>query len=191
MELVQRRCAQVKDYNSLPYESVLLADRYIDLLITVTQRQSESERKELLCATVDHYEKLTTRASEEQVRNPLDQLFEKDSKNEVPKAVILQGDSGYGKTFTVKIMLDWASGNKFKDLFDLVFHLECRKLNAILGENSLVDLLNRSSCFTSETEEVLKDKKMKLLFVIDGFDELKFSFQEESRVPPKDHQSFC
>ncbi|XP_031418813.1 NACHT, LRR and PYD domains-containing protein 1 homolog [Clupea harengus] len=178
---------KVKEYNSRPGENVLLPDRYTELLIVETHRNQREREEEIRCRGEDHQQVLKTRASEAYNRITVDQLFKPDDGGDVPKAVILQGNSGHGKSFTVqKIMYDWASGIVFKDLFHLVLHLKCKELNEISEAHSLVDLLSYCPSFTSETAEVLKDSKMKVLFLIDGFDELKFSFEKTSTVPPKD-----
>ncbi|XP_042565437.1 NACHT, LRR and PYD domains-containing protein 1 homolog [Clupea harengus] len=178
---------KVKEYNSLSGENVLLADRYTELLIVETHRKQKEREEEIRCRGEDHQQVLKTRASEAYERITVDQLFKPDKDGDVPKAVILQGHSGYGKSFTAqKIMYDWASGKVFKDLFNLVLHLKCKELNDISEACSLVDLLSYCPSLTSETEEVLKDSNMKVLFLIDGFDELKFSFEKTSTVPPKD-----
>ena len=177
----------MKEYNSGPGENVLLADRYTELLIVETHRKQREREEEIRCRGEDHQQVLKTRASEAYSRITVDQLFKPDDGGDVPKAVILQGHSGHGKSFTAqKIMYDWASGKVFKDLFHLVLHLKCKELNEISEACSLVDLLSYCPSFTSETAEVLKDSKMKVLFLIDGFDELKFSFEKTSTVPPKD-----
>ncbi|XP_042563063.1 NACHT, LRR and PYD domains-containing protein 1 homolog, partial [Clupea harengus] len=175
------------EYNSLAGENVLLPDRYTELLIVETHRKQREREEELRFRGKHHQQVLKTRASEAHNKITVDQLFKPDDRGDVPKAVILQGHSGYGKSFTAqKIMYEWASGGVFKDLFHLVLHLECKELNEISEAHSLVDLLSYCPDFTSETAEVLKDSKMKVLFLIDGFDELKFSFQNISTVPPKD-----
>ncbi|XP_042561117.1 NACHT, LRR and PYD domains-containing protein 1 homolog [Clupea harengus] len=177
----------VKEYNSGPGENVLLADRYTELLIVERNREQREREEEIRFRGKHHQQVLKTRASEAYSRISVDQLFKPDDGGDVPKAVILQGNSGHGKSITAqKIMYDWASGKVFKDLFHLVLHLKCKELNEISEACSLVDLLSYCPSFTSETAEVLKDSKMKVLFLIDGFDELKFSFEKTSTVPPKD-----
>ncbi|XP_031418588.1 NACHT, LRR and PYD domains-containing protein 1 homolog [Clupea harengus] len=174
---------KVKEYNSLSGENVLLADRYTELLIVETHRKQREREEEIRCRGEHHQQVLKTRDSEAYKRITVDQLFKPDDGGDVPKAVIMQGHSGHGKSFTAqKIMYDWASGKVLKDWFDLVFHLKCKELNEISEACSLVDLLS----VTNETVEVLRDSEMKVLFLIDGFDELKFSFEETNTVPPKD-----
>ncbi|XP_031419950.1 NACHT, LRR and PYD domains-containing protein 1 homolog [Clupea harengus] len=177
---------KVKEYNSGPGENVLLADRYTELLIVETHRKQREREEEIRSRGEHHQQVLKTRDSEAYSRITVDQLFKPDDGGDVPKAVILQGHSGHGKSFTAqKIMYDWSSGKVFKN-HHLVFHLKCKELNEISEAHSLVDLLSYSPSFTSETAEVLKDSNMKVLFLIDGFDELKFSFEKTSTVPPKD-----
>ncbi|XP_031419337.2 NACHT, LRR and PYD domains-containing protein 1 homolog [Clupea harengus] len=178
---------KVKEYNSRPGENVLLSDRYTELLIVETHRKQREREEEIRCRGEHHQHVLKTRASDTYSRITVDQLFKPDGGGDVPKAVILQGHSGHGKSFTAqKIMYDWASGKVFEDLFHLVLHLKCKELNEISEAHSLMDLLSYCPSFTSETAEVLKDSKMKVLFLIDGFDELKFSFEKTSTVPLKD-----
>ncbi|XP_031418587.2 NACHT, LRR and PYD domains-containing protein 1 homolog [Clupea harengus] len=177
---------KVQEYNSGPGENVLLDDRYTELLIVETHRKQREREEEIRLRGEHHQQVLKTRASEAYSRISVDQLFKPDDRGDVPKAVILQGHSGHGKSFTAqKIMYDWASGKVF-NLFDLVLHLKCKEFNEISEAHSLVDLLSYSPSFTSATVEVLKDSKMNVLFLIDGFDELKFSFEKTSTVPPKD-----
>ncbi|XP_031418591.2 NACHT, LRR and PYD domains-containing protein 1 homolog [Clupea harengus] len=185
--LIDSNYENVMEYDYLSGENVLLADRYTELLIVKTHRKQTEIEEEKCFRGKHHQQLLKTRASEAHNRITVDQLFKPDDGGKVPKEVILQGQSGHGKSFTAqKIMYDWASGNVFKDLFHLVLHLKCKEFNEISEAHSLVDLLSYSPSFTSETAEVLKDSKMKVLFLVDGFDELKFSFEKTSTVPPKD-----
>uniref|UniRef100_A0A671NDT6 NACHT domain-containing protein n=1 Tax=Sinocyclocheilus anshuiensis TaxID=1608454 RepID=A0A671NDT6_9TELE len=78
-----------------------------------------------------------------------------------PSAIILQGNSGNGKTLTVqKIMLDWASGDLYKEQFDIVFHL---------------NLSNSCSLTSDQISQIIQHSPEKVLFIIDGFDELRLT----------------
>ncbi|XP_048106819.1 NACHT, LRR and PYD domains-containing protein 1 homolog isoform X2 [Alosa alosa] len=173
----------VEEYNALPGQDVLLADRYTELLI-IQKHRNQSEREEELRSRGDTLQQVfKTRASETHSRIHLDQLFKPKDCGSVPRAVILQGHSGHGKSFTVKkIMHDWAS-ELFKD-FILVFHLNCKELNLLSGEHSVVDLLRCDEEFTPVILRILRDSPGKVLFVIDGFDELRFSLNEITSVLP-------
>ncbi|XP_062406853.1 uncharacterized protein LOC134097920 isoform X2 [Sardina pilchardus] len=176
-------CETVREYNSLPGQDVLLADRYTELLI-IQRPRVPKEREEELRSRGDTLMRLfQTRASETHSIH-LDQLFKPKDRGSVPRAVILQGHSGHGKSFTVqKIMHDWASDLLFKDVI-LVFCLDCKVLNLLSGEHSVVDLLRCDQEFTPVILRILRDSPGKVLFVIDGFDELRLSLNEN--VLPSD-----
>ncbi|XP_048018723.1 NACHT, LRR and PYD domains-containing protein 1 homolog isoform X2 [Megalobrama amblycephala] len=98
-----------------------------------------------------------------------------DSKN-----VILQGDSGSGKSFIAqKIMLDWAS-KRFPygllEYFFVVFFLRCEELMCISEEMNLTELLSYSCSLTSDQiTQMLLRLPEGVFFIIDGFDELKLT----------------
>uniref|UniRef100_A0A673K9N9 NOD-like receptor family B, member 5 n=1 Tax=Sinocyclocheilus rhinocerous TaxID=307959 RepID=A0A673K9N9_9TELE len=89
--------------------------------------------------------------------------------------VILQGDSGSGKSIIVqKIMLDWASEAP-KNLY-VVFNLRCEELMCVSEEMNLIELLSYSCSLTSDQiSQMLQQSPEKMLFIIDGFDELRLT----------------
>ncbi len=89
--------------------------------------------------------------------------------------VILQGDSGSGKSFIAqKIMLDWAS-EASKNLY-VVFNLRCEELMCVSEEMNLIELLSYSCSLTSDQiSQMLQHSPEKVLFIIDGFDELRLT----------------
>ncbi|XP_067267953.1 NACHT, LRR and PYD domains-containing protein 1 homolog isoform X2 [Chanodichthys erythropterus] len=165
----------VTEYNSLPGEYVLLSERYTQPLILQTYRD-QVERQQELCSSGERFQQgLNSRNSHES--SYLNSLFDPDDHRISPSAIILQGNSGNGKTLTVqKIMLDWASGDIYKERFDIVFHLKCKEINCILGEKSLVEILSNSCSLSSDQiSEILQHSPEKVLFMIDGFDELRLT----------------
>lgn len=107
------------------------------------------------------------------VSTTVDQFFSPNESRDPPKAVILEGESGYGKSFMLqKIRFDWASGNLYQDKFDLVLHLDCKTLNTIkpTEKRSVLDLVSYHSKYTPLIEQKLKESPQKVLFLIDGFD---------------------
>lgn len=70
-------------------------------------------------------------------------------------------------------MSDWAFGRLYKDRFDFVFHLRCKELNQATGRKSLMDLLNYNQSSSSMIKQVLCQSPERVLFLVDGFDELK------------------
>lgn len=170
----------VEEYNSLPGEDVLLADRYTDLLIIQRHRPQDEREEELRSKGEKFQQVLQNRANDKHIT--LDQLFKPDDRGSVPRAVILQGHSGHGKSFTSrKIMHDWASELLFKD-FTLVFHLNCKVL---CKEHNVVDPLS-GQILTAMIWKMLRYCPEKVLFLIDGFDELSFSSDEITIVVPTD-----
>ncbi|KAM9325094.1 NACHT, LRR and PYD domains-containing protein 3-like [Gastrophryne carolinensis] len=102
-----------------------------------------------------------------------------------PMTVVLYGPRGVGKTMTSwKIMQDWASGNLYQDQFDFVFYLNCRELHRFTGKMNIVEFLSQACtppCSPDVLEPVLRDSgnHSRLLFVIDGFDELRWTLEDE------------
>ncbi|KAF4117656.1 NACHT, LRR and PYD domains-containing protein 1 homolog isoform X2 [Onychostoma macrolepis] len=165
----------VTEYNSLPGERVLLSERYTQPLILQRHRDQQEREEELRSSGEDFQQVLSSRSSDES--SHLNSLFNPDGHGISPSAVILQGNSGNGKTLTVqKIMLDWVSDKLYKERFDIVFHLKCKEINRIPGRKSLVEILSYSCNLTSdEISQILQQSPEKMLFIIDGFDELKLT----------------
>nr|XP_055059858.1 NACHT, LRR and PYD domains-containing protein 1 homolog [Misgurnus anguillicaudatus] len=180
----------VTEYNSLPGENVLLCERYTEPLI-IQRHRDQKEREEEISSKGESFQKvLSSRSSHESVLNS---LFHTDDHGITPRAVILQGNSGNGKSFVVqKIMMDWASGNLYKDQFDVVFHLKCKEINCISGEKSLLELLSWSCCLTSdEISQMLQRSSERVLFIIDGFDELRLPQDVYYMTSPTDPDKRC
>ncbi|KAK9980050.1 hypothetical protein ABG768_013448 [Culter alburnus] len=165
----------VTEYNSLPGEHALLSERYTQPLILQRHRDQKEREEEIRSRGERFQQVLRSRSSEDSVH--LNSLFDPDGHGISPRAVILQGNSGNGKSFTVqKIMMDWASGDLYKEQFDIVFHLKCKEINCIPGENSLVEILSYSCSLTSDQiSQILLHSPEKVLFIIDGFDELRLT----------------
>ncbi|CAM4607597.1 unnamed protein product [Leuciscus chuanchicus] len=175
---MKRICSEyqyVTEYNSLPGEHVLLSERFTQPLI-LRKHRDRKEREEEICSSGERLQQvLSSRSSGDSVH--LSSLFDPDDHGNSPSSVILQGNSGNGKSFTVqKIMMDWASGDFYKGRFDIVFHLKCKEINRIPGEKSLVEILSCSCSLSShEISQILQQSPEKVLVVIDGFDELKLT----------------
>ncbi|XP_037675808.1 NACHT, LRR and PYD domains-containing protein 9 [Choloepus didactylus] len=91
--------------------------------------------------------------------------------------VAMQGPRGVGKTtFLRRVMLEWAEGNFCKDRFTFVFFLDACGLNHV-KEASLVELISRDWPECSEPIEDIFSQPQKILFIIDGFEELKFDLE--------------
>ncbi|KAL2080889.1 hypothetical protein ACEWY4_022742 [Coilia grayii] len=101
--------------------------------------------------------------------------------------VILQGESGYGKSSTAeKILHDWWLKKKYLKRYDLVFLLKVDELS-LLSSRNLLDLVSRNPKYKYKNMigEIMDGSPHKILFVIDGFDELSLS-EEDSKGSPID-----
>ncbi|XP_007468101.1 PREDICTED: NACHT, LRR and PYD domains-containing protein 9-like [Lipotes vexillifer] len=88
--------------------------------------------------------------------------------------VILQGPEGVGKTTLLrKAMLEWAEGNLWRDRFSFVFFLKGSEMNSIT-DTSLVELISRDWPESSEPIEDIFSQPERILFILDGLEELKF-----------------
>nr|XP_011750364.1 NACHT, LRR and PYD domains-containing protein 9 [Macaca nemestrina] len=91
--------------------------------------------------------------------------------------VVLEGSDGIGKTTLLrKVMLDWAEGNLWKDRFTFVFFLNVYEMNGVT-ETSLLELLSRDWPESSETIEDIFSQPEGILFIMDGFEHLKFNLK--------------
>ncbi|XP_041510358.1 NACHT, LRR and PYD domains-containing protein 9A-like isoform X3 [Microtus oregoni] len=104
----------------------------------------------------------------------LQEVFDPQLK---PVTAVILGAEAIGKTtFLRKAMLDWASGNLWKNRFQYVFFFSLVSLNSTT-ELSLAQLLLSQLSASSETlDDVLSDPR-KILFILDGFDHLKFDLE--------------
>ncbi|KAM7340369.1 hypothetical protein ACRRTK_000984 [Alexandromys fortis] len=104
----------------------------------------------------------------------LQEVFDPQLK---PVTAVILGAEAIGKTtFLRKAMLDWASGNLWKNRFQYVFFFSLMLLNSTT-ELSLAQLLLSQLSASSETlDDVLSDPR-KILFILDGFDYLKFDLE--------------
>ncbi|XP_030629294.1 NACHT, LRR and PYD domains-containing protein 3-like [Chanos chanos] len=188
-EMICSEYAYVTEYNSLPGEHVLLTDRYTELLIIQRHREQSEREKEIRSRGEKFFH---IRDNEVYTNVTVEKFFSPDDHGLIPKAVVLQGNSGNGKSFTaLKIMLDWASGTVYKDNFDFIFHLRCKEFSQIFWEKSLVELLRYSQTLTpAQISQILQHSPERVLFLIDGFDELKLSQDNMSNLSlPTDIQT--
>ncbi|XP_016072710.1 PREDICTED: NACHT, LRR and PYD domains-containing protein 12 isoform X2 [Miniopterus natalensis] len=173
---VRRRFRLMQDRNARLGESVNFSHRYTRLLLVQEHCSPMGAQQKLLDTGRGHARSAGQQASLIQVET----LFEPDEERpEPPRTVVLQGAAGMGKSMLAhKVMLDWADGRLFQDRFDYLLYVNCREMNRGGPERSAQDLL--SSCWpepSAPLRELLRVPE-RLLFIIDGFDELKPSFHD-------------
>uniref|UniRef100_A0A8D0L200 Uncharacterized protein n=1 Tax=Sphenodon punctatus TaxID=8508 RepID=A0A8D0L200_SPHPU len=170
----------VEDRNALFGESVPLDTRYIHLLIIRKHRLQKQKEHELAATGRRHLEVMEQRNSIEYLATDIGSFFEPSNSGLAPRTVVLQGPAGIGKTMTTqKIMLGWASGELYQDMFDYVFCIRCRDLSLTEKASSLADLIvEKCQDMYAPVRDILAQPE-KLLFIIDGFDELSFSLEPQ------------
>ncbi|XP_007437864.1 NACHT, LRR and PYD domains-containing protein 3-like [Python bivittatus] len=175
---VKEECQMTEERNSLCGESIPLNSCYAELLIIKMHQPQKQKEHELLATGRLHLEILRTNS--DYLSTDIEDLFEPEVSGIIPKTVVLQGPAGIGKSMTVqKIMLDWAAGKLYSDMFDYVFCIRCRELNFAEKASSLADLIvEQCQDRDAPVEEILAYSE-KLLFIIDGFDELPCFLEPE------------
>ncbi|XP_074161085.1 NACHT, LRR and PYD domains-containing protein 3-like isoform X2 [Sminthopsis crassicaudata] len=167
----------LRDRNSRPGEHANLHHRFTQLLLLREYCHRKQKEHELLASGWQHAEIMKQRGQFLVVTD----LFDPDEKTGVhPRTVVLQGAAGIGKTTLArKVMLDWAEGNLFQDKFHYAFYISCREINQLMKrEISLVDLIANDWPGSQVPMTKIMSCPEKLLFIIDGLDELKFTCDE-------------
>ncbi|XP_070230303.1 NACHT, LRR and PYD domains-containing protein 3 isoform X2 [Bos mutus] len=169
----------IEDRNARLGESVNLNKRFTRLRL-IKEHRSQQEREHELLAIGRTWAKI----QDSPVSSVnLELLFDpEDQYSEPVHTVVFQGAAGIGKTILArKIMLDWASEKLYQDRFDYLFYIHCREVS--LGtQRSLGDLI--ASCCPGPNPPIGKivSKPSRILFLMDGFDELQGAFDEHTEA---------
>ncbi|XP_032094614.1 NACHT, LRR and PYD domains-containing protein 12-like [Thamnophis elegans] len=179
---VKTQFETIEDPNSDPGERVSLDKRYSTLTILRGQL-SQQERVNGIQAIGRKHTEIQAISKRPESSAKIKTLFD-PIHGLNPKTVVLQGAAGIGKTMMAKkIMLDWASQQFYPDRFNCVFYISCREFNchAESEKSSIAEIISKQwpRCHAVENfiQNILKNER-KLLFIIDGFDELRYSFDE-------------
>uniref|UniRef100_A0A1D5QD64 NACHT, LRR and PYD domains-containing protein 12 n=1 Tax=Macaca mulatta TaxID=9544 RepID=A0A1D5QD64_MACMU len=175
-DYVRRKFRLMEDRNARLGECVNLSHRYTRLLLVKEHSNPMQAQQQLLDIGRGQTRTVGHQASPIKIET----LFEPDEERpEPPRAVVMQGVAGIGKSMLAhKVMLDWADGKLFQGRFDYLFYINCREMNQSDTECSMQDLI--SSCWpepSAPLQELVRVPE-RLLFIIDGFDELKPSFHD-------------
>uniref|UniRef100_A0A8C6VDN8 NACHT domain-containing protein n=1 Tax=Naja naja TaxID=35670 RepID=A0A8C6VDN8_NAJNA len=165
----------------IPGEYVSLNQRYSKLIILDFQHSQKEREVEIQAIGMKHTEIISQR---DKSSATIGTLFNRDKHGFIPQIVVLQGAAGIGKTIMAKkIMLDWASKQIYRSQFFYAFYISCREMNlhAESEKSSIAEIISKQWPRCHEVENVipgiLKNVK-ELLFIIDGFDELRYSFDQ-------------
>eukprot|EP00069_Balaena_mysticetus_P010535 bmy_20704T0 len=176
---VRSRFQCIKDRNARLGESVNLNKRFTRLRLIKEHRSQQEREHELLAIG-----RTSAKMQDSPVSSMnLELLFDPEDQHSEPvHTVVFQGAAGIGKTILArKIMLDWASGELYQDKFDYLFYIHCREVS--LGmQRSLGDLI--ASCCPGPNPPIGKivSKPSRILFLMDGFDELQGAFDEHTEA---------
>ncbi|XP_037676450.1 NACHT, LRR and PYD domains-containing protein 2-like [Choloepus didactylus] len=97
----------------------------------------------------------------------------KTPKEPMPHTVVLQGSAGVGKTtLAKKLMLDWTE-DTLNQTFRYAFYLCCKELNR-MGTCTFAELIAKDWPELQDAIPEILAQPQKILFIIDGFDELRF-----------------
>ncbi|XP_065643303.1 NACHT, LRR and PYD domains-containing protein 12-like isoform X2 [Hydra vulgaris] len=97
---------------------------------------------------------------------PYSEIFTKEES-----VILISGIAGIGKTWLLrKCLLDWSNGLIWKNV-ELVFYLECRRLNQHQNISNINELLN---VFYKDIVNDINISNDTALFIIDGLDEFKY-----------------
>nr|XP_006131722.1 NACHT, LRR and PYD domains-containing protein 3-like isoform X1 [Pelodiscus sinensis]XP_006131723.1 NACHT, LRR and PYD domains-containing protein 3-like isoform X1 [Pelodiscus sinensis]XP_006131725.1 NACHT, LRR and PYD domains-containing protein 3-like isoform X1 [Pelodiscus sinensis]XP_025044716.1 NACHT, LRR and PYD domains-containing protein 3-like isoform X1 [Pelodiscus sinensis] len=175
-EDIKKKYKLIKDMNSRFGDKMLLNRRYTNLTIVDRPRQAKEREHEIMATGWRHAEVMTERASSAVT---LATLYKPDEDGQTPQVVVLLGAAGIGKTMTArKIMYDWAAGELYKEKFDYVFYINCREVNFLNKQGSVADLMFKNWLHTNPPINHILMNPEKFLFIIDGLDELRFSFDQ-------------
>ncbi|XP_078528339.1 NACHT, LRR and PYD domains-containing protein 12-like [Lissotriton helveticus] len=184
-QYIKEEFRKMKDNDSRIGETVSLEGRYTKLLILKHYRNKKDKEHEIMSCGKRHLELMEERAADSY--SSIKDLFSPEKDGHIPRTLVLQGVAGIGKTMTArKIMFDWASGKLFKHRFEYVFYIHCREYNQLSAQRPIADLILPSieggPCLSISDIEANPER---MLFIIDGFDELKIPEDLLSGDPDK------
>ncbi|XP_067396472.1 NACHT, LRR and PYD domains-containing protein 6 [Emydura macquarii macquarii] len=178
---IREKYQLIEERNNQVGDCVELNTRFTKLLIVKEHHDQKEKTHEIRAKGKEHAEIMAKRASS----TKLETLFDADgSRRTQLRTIVLQGAAGIGKTMLAKkLMVDWAFGKLYPGKFDYIFYINSREMNCISEFQSLADLiLNNCPDRNAPIKDIFVNPE-KLLFIIDGFDVLKFSFdQQESSL---------
>ena len=159
-----------------------LESPYINLAIITRGRYNHKQR--------DEFTRRTLHGAVDQIlenKTPInieDLLTPEDSDGRPVRFILVEGPPGIGKsTFAWEVCRRWDEIESLRDYHTVVL-LKLRE-KWVLNATSLSDLLRyppHSEFSNSVADELVKSQGEKLLFVLDGFDEVSHSFHEDSVI---------
>jgi HEAT repeat protein/V8-like Glu-specific endopeptidase len=173
--------------NTIPrllYSALPIHEIYIELVLIQTNKKdkNQEEKKAFEESRVNSWEDI--HASKEPIE--LGSLFiNKEGKER--KRLLILGGAGIGKsTLCQFIAHQWAEGKLWNDKFDALFWVPLRKLQYAHSSETAASFIFRHCCqeksenlYTNDVTAYLKQNAGRILFVLDGLDEV--AMEENSR----------
>ncbi|XP_048576145.1 uncharacterized protein LOC125557526 [Nematostella vectensis] len=135
------------------------------------------------------------------IKVPMYDVFTASEPSKTVRSVLLEGDSGAGKTtFCKKIAYDWATGVLAKTesfpQVELVLSLKCKGISSKGFPQAVQDQLFPEEFSVQDRVEVvqyIKENQNKVLIILDGYDELPLEARESIHnvVCKKFYSSSC
>ncbi|KAF9347820.1 hypothetical protein BGX26_000737, partial [Mortierella sp. AD094] len=164
--------------DKLPLESC-----YINLAVVEASDQRQKDKQDLK-ENAAAFNRLPSceeiPATNMEIAIPLEKLFDKrklrDGREDVPKRILVQRRAGIGKTTLCKKLVYEFQCGSWRDQFDTVLWLPLRQLKA-LRARELKDIFREKYLAHSKHDsmalaKVLADHASKVLFILDGLDEI-------------------
>uniref|UniRef100_A0A670HPJ8 NACHT, LRR and PYD domains-containing protein 3 n=1 Tax=Podarcis muralis TaxID=64176 RepID=A0A670HPJ8_PODMU len=181
-DYIKGKFQSIKVHPSLG-ENLLRSCQYSKLTFDIESPRKQEEEHEIMALGWVYFRDTYMDYCSLQTEYTTEKLFNPDRNGLVPQIVVLQGAAGTGKTTTNKkkkrkIMFDWACGRLYQAMFDFVFYINCGEMNLCNEDSSIAEIILKRWPRQDEIKKMLENPK-KLLFVIDGFDELRCSLQPD------------